>query len=164
MLTSDGLTQAQFVFLWRDAMFGAAPAERARLTLELGRTMVREGGDAGVLLIAVVEGRDDPLLVLPLAGLPVRGAALRDAVVARLGELGASEAYVLFTVRTSGAAGVVSNLLACWGETVGGSEVAWMMPFRVSAGQVEEAAALEAPDARATRFSAELAGLLPPRH
>lgn len=160
MLTSDGLTQAQFVHLWRDAMVGAGPTERARLTLELGRAMVREDGHAGVLLIAHVEGRDEPLLALPLAGLPARGTAIRDAVVARLGEAGASEAYVLLTVRT----GAESNLLACWGETVGGLEVAWMMPFRVAGGELEEAPALEAPDARATRFSAELAGLLPPRH
>ncbi|PKN54992.1 MAG: hypothetical protein CVU56_23640 [Deltaproteobacteria bacterium HGW-Deltaproteobacteria-14] len=165
MLTSDGLGHAQFLPLWRDAMFSAEPAERARLTLELGRAIVREERRTPTLLVAVVDGRDDPLVLMPLAEPPVRTQeSLRDSVTTRLATLGASEVYVLLTVRGGGASGVQSALLACWGERIGGDEVCVMMPFRFGARGLEEAEVLLAPDAHATTFSQELFGLLGVRH
>ena len=53
MLTSDGITREQFEPLWRDAMAATInPAERTRLTLELGRAEAKERGQAGPLLVA----------------------------------------------------------------------------------------------------------------
>jgi len=165
MLTSDGLTQAQFLPLWRDAMFGAEPHERARLTLELGRALIREEQRTPTLLVAVVEGREDPLVMMPLAEPPVRTQQrLREGVTMRLATLGASEVYVLLAVRGGGASGVPSALLACWGERIGGAEVCVMMPFRYGREGLEEAEVLLAPDASATSFSRELSGLLGVRH
>ncbi|TNF31717.1 MAG: hypothetical protein EP329_11915 [Deltaproteobacteria bacterium] len=165
MLTSDGLGHAQFLPLWRDAMFGADPKERARLTLELGRAIVREEKRVPTLLVAVVEGRDDPLVLMPLAEPPVRTEhGVRDGVTTRLATLGASEVYVLLAVRGGGATGVPSALLACWGEHIAGDEVCVMMPFRFGPEGLEEAEVLLAPDATATSFSRELSGLLGSRH
>lgn len=165
MLTSDGLSHAQFLPLWRDAMFAADPAERARLTLELGRAIVREDKRVPTLLVGVVEGRDDPLVVMPLAEPPVRGErGAREGVTMRLASVGASEVYVLLAVRGGAASGVPSALLACWGERIGGDEVCVMMPFRFGPEGLEEADVMLAPDATATAFSRELSGLLGARH
>ena len=55
-LISDGLTKAQFMPLWKEAMWHAVdPMERARLVLELGRLHARGDGVAGPLLIATAD-------------------------------------------------------------------------------------------------------------
>ncbi|MCB9733384.1 MAG: hypothetical protein H6745_12330 [Deltaproteobacteria bacterium] len=165
MLSSDGLTRTQFLPLWRDAMWHAPLAERARLVLELGRLTVREEGRAAPLLIAVSEQRDPPLVVMPLAEVPRPAEArLRAAIQEKLARLGASEVYVLVTSFGGQRDGVPAYLLGAWGEAADGDAVAWFMPFRFGPEGLEEATPMVAPDARQTVLARELGGLLVPRH
>ena len=165
MLTSDGLSVNQFLHLWRDAMADAAPAERARLMVELGRATLREQGQVPTLLVAVVTGRDEPLTLIPLKEAPgVARPGLREQVAERLAALGATEVYVLQAVVAGRVTGPGTQLMACWGEGGKGQEVCAMLPLRVTADGVEEAELLLAPDPSATVFSRDLAGLLPTRH
>lgn len=164
-LVSDGLSRAQFLPLWRDAMWHASLEERARLVLELGRLTVREEGRAAPLLIAYAEHRDPPLVVMPLAEIPRPAEArLRATIQERLATLGASEVYVLLASHGGQSDGVPAYLLGAWGETAAGDAVAWLMPFRFGQGGLEEALPMMAPDARQTVLARELAGLLVSRH
>ncbi len=165
-LTSDGMSRARFLPLWRDAMWAtAAMNERARLLLELGRASVREEGKASPLVVAVADAHEPPLVVMPLADAPSRRQTeVREAITARLVELGAREVYVLMTTRGGGRDGVPSFLLAAWGESRQGEEACVVMPFRWVSKGLEEAEPLVAPDAGATAFSRELAGLLVHTH
>jgi len=165
VLTSDGLSLAQFLPLWRDAMWSGDAMERARLLLELGRLTLREDGKITPLLVAAVEGREPPFALMPLMEPPRREEhALRDAVRDRLGSLGATEVYALMATPGGVHDGTPSFVLGTWGETLAGEQVAWVMPFRWTDGVLEEAPPLHVPDARATVFSRELSGLLVARH
>ena len=163
MLTSDGLTRTQFMPLWRDAMVRAvAPRERCRLVLEMGRVGAKEDGHAEPLLIAISEGRESPLTLLPLLDLPSASAApeVRSGVEERLADLGATEVYVLATLQ--GPQGAL--LLNAWGETLDGEEHCHLLAYRKRGDRIEEAQVLIAPDPTVTQISRQCAGLLPSRH
>ncbi|MFT7582399.1 MAG: hypothetical protein ACI9MR_004081 [Myxococcota bacterium] len=166
-LTSDGMTRAQFLHLWRDAMVIGDPAERARLILELGRASVREEGRASTLVVAISGDptRDHPVVLMPLAEAPRRDdEATRLALTARLVELTATEAYVLMTTKSGETSGVASYLLVSWGETNDNDEVCVVMPYRFGPNGLEEAEPLVVPHPTTTVFSRELSGLLLARH
>jgi len=163
VLTSDGLTRAQFMPLWRDAMTLAIdPGERCRLVLEMGRVGAKEIGHAEPMLVAITEGRGQPITVLPLLELPSLTSApeVRAGVQERLAELGATEVYVLATLRGPNE----SMLLAAWGESVVGEERCQLLAYRRRGQQIEEAQALVAPDPSLTEISRQCRGLLPQRH
>jgi len=163
MLTSDGLTRGQFMPLWRDAMARAVdPGERCRLVLQLGRVGAKEDGHAEPLLVAMTQDSDHPLTVLPLLDLPAASSApeVRSGVQERLAEVGATEVYVLATLKGPNDA----LLLASWGETVAGSEYCQLLAYRKRGDRIEEAQALIAPDPTLTEMSRQCRGLLTPRH
>lgn len=167
MLLSDGLSQAQFMPLWEEAMTHAPDHhERARLVLELGRLSVREQGRAGPLLIALCTDRDPPLDVVALRDVPsTTGDALaRAAVQHRLAELGASEVHILSMLRSATAQGRESFLLTAWCETADGEEACWMQAIRWVGHGLDQASPLAAPDPSATEMSRRLKGLLTTRH
>lgn len=167
MLISDGLTRAQFLPLWRDAMWHAIdPAERARLALEWGRLSVREERHAAPLLIAWAAARDEPLVMLPLADAPDARAqpALRATVRDRLAELGATEAYLLVTLRGGARGGVPSFLLAVWSETLEGDQHCTMQAFRWRGSELEEAPRMVLPHPEQSELAQRFAGLLTQRH
>lgn len=161
-LISDGLTKAQFMPLWKEAMWHAVdPMERARLVLELGRLHARGDGVAGPLLIACIEHRDPPLVVMPVAEVPSARLAsgVRARVRERLADLGASEVYLLATLDAA-----KGRVLVSWGEHVVDGEVCMMLAYRVVDGEVEEATPIVVPDASTTEISRQCAGLLTPVH
>lgn len=163
MLTSDGLNRAQFLPLWRDAMTAAVdPGERCRLVLELGRVGAKEDGHAEPLLIAIAGAREQPLTLLPLLELPSAKSAphVRSGVIERLAQLGATEVYVLATLRGPNDA----LLLAAWGETVEGTQHCRLLAYRRRGECIEEAQALIAPDPALTEISRQCSGLLARRH
>ncbi len=163
MLTSDGLKRAPFMPLWRDAMARAVdPAERCRLVLELGRVGAKEDGHAEPVLIAISEEREPPLVVLPLLDLPSASKApqVRSGVQERLAELGATEVYVLATLRGPND----TLLLTSWGETSGAAEHCQLLAYRRRGELIEEAQALVAPDPSLTEISRQCSGLLAKRH
>lgn len=167
MLTADGFGQKQFMPLWRDAMWHAVdPVERARLVLEMGRIAVREEGNTPPLLVAVIERREPPLVVMALPDLPSATDApeVRKTVRERLAELGATEVYLLASLRAAAPSRTPTFVLTAWGETLEGQEVVWLRPFRWIGEKLEEAAPTNAPDARATEVSRRCAGLLTPHH
>jgi hypothetical protein len=163
VLTSDGLTRAQFMPLWRDAMlFAVDEGERCRLVLQLGRAGAKEDGHADPLLVAVTDDREQPLTVLPLLDLPsaTRAPQVRSGVQERLAELGATEVYVLATLQGPNDA----LLLVAWGETVSGCERCQLLAYRKQGDRIEEAQVLVAPDPSLTEISRQCKGLLTPRH
>ncbi len=161
-LISDGLTRAQFMPLWKEAMWHAVdPGERARLVLELGRLQAREAGRAGPLAVAWAGERESPIVVLPLDEVPSSRLApgVRQGLKERLDHLGAEEVYVLATLKAG-----PGRVLVSWGESRDDGEVCMMQAFRIVAGEVEEAAPLVLPDPSTTEISRQCAGLLQARH
>ncbi|MCB9728987.1 MAG: hypothetical protein H6744_07350 [Deltaproteobacteria bacterium] len=165
-LNSDGLTLAQFLPLWRDAMWHAVdPNERARLMLELGRARARERSGLETLLVAFTPRKDPPLSVIPLDAVPtIETGTLRDNVRQRLAELQATEVYVLLTQRATDQAGQACYVLVAWGENVDGERMCWMQAFRYKGEHMDEAPPFFAPDASETAVDRRLAGLLMPLH
>jgi hypothetical protein len=166
VLVGDGLSREQFTALWHDAMAAAPdPAERARLILELGRVTIRESDALDPMMIAVVENRDRPFIMVPLPEAPTRDQEpVRGAARERLAELGASEVYVLMLLAAKVTGGHPARLLVCWGESQDRSEVVWMQPMRWVQGVREEAAVVRAPAPEQTEISKRCRGLLVPVH
>ncbi len=166
-LRSDGLTRAQFVPLWRDALWHAVdPLERARLMLELGRLTVREERRASPLAAAWAVGREPPLVVLALPDLPCAQTqpVVRASTKERLADLGASEVYVLFTLQARSSDGVPGYLLAVWGETLDGDAACIVQPFRWVGSELEEAVQMIVPEPRTTEIARRVSGLLTAVH
>ena len=139
-----------------------APSERCRLVLELGRIGAKEEGHAEPLLVAIhVEG-DRPMTVLPLLDLPSarHNPQIRSGLQARLAELGATEVYLLATLK--GPQGAM--LLASWAESADGEEHCHLLAYRQRGQRIEEAQALIAPDPSITEISRQCRGLLTVRH
>ena len=164
MLVADGLTSEQFTLLWRDAMLASPDSvERARLVLELGRCTVRESESLDPMMIAVSERREPPYVIVPLPEAPTDEHALvREAARERLGELGATEVFILVLLAANISGGHKARLLVSWGEDVSGEEVVWMQPIRWVDGVREEAAVVRAPLAEHTEISRRCRGLLQP--
>jgi hypothetical protein len=162
MLTSDGLTRTQFMPLWREAMIRAvAPRERCRLVLEMGRVGAKQEGHAEPLLVVISDKHEPPLTLLPLLDLPSSSAPqVRSGVEEQLAELGATEVYVIATLR--GPQGAL--LLTSWGETLDGEEHCHLLAYRTRGDKIEEAQVLIAPDPTITQISRQCSGLLTPRH
>ena len=163
MLTSDGITKEQFEPLWRDAMAATInPAERTRLTLELGRAEAKELGQAGPLLVAMAPGNDFDPVVIPLLESPdpVRAPKIRERLSARLKEFGAVEIYVLATQ----AAPTEGRVLVSWCEALDGVQHCQMLAFRMRNGKIEEAMPIAVPEPQMTAISRCCSGLLGPHH
>ena len=77
-----------------------------------------------------------------------------------MAELGATEVYVLATLRGPNDA----MLLASWGETASGEERCQLLAYRKRGERIEEAQPLVAPDPSLTEISRQCRGLLPQRH
>lgn len=171
MLTADGLGHEQFLALWRDAMWAALTvSERARLVLELGRSVLHAQGRAAPLAVALVPNADTPFALIHLRDAP-SDAAQHAALRERLGEVGATEVYLLVTLAT----GSDTYLLAAWGEGLpaepepaggsgAGSEAVWMRAYRLVGGRLDEAPPMMAPDPSQTALSARFRGLVSRRH
>jgi hypothetical protein len=166
VLVGDGLSREQFAPLWRDAMAAAPnPAERARLILELGRVTIRESQVLDPMMIALSDRWVPPWVIVPLPEVPSTDQeAVRGAAMERLAELAATEVYLLILLEAKATGGHPTRLLVCWGESLDGSEVAWMQPMRWVDGVREEAAVVRAPLADATEMSRRCRGLLMPLH
>ena len=164
MLTCDGLTPAQFLPLWRDAMWSSTSVDsRARLVLELGRLEMRESRVAPTLAVVFVPKREPPFLVMPLSELPTAAAPeVRERLRERLGTLGATEVYLLVTQRSPTEGGPV--LVSAWGETLDGQEACWVQPFRPRSQILEEAPAMMLPEASEGALSRACSGLMVQRH
>lgn len=165
-LNSDGFTLAQFLPLWHTAMWQAVdPAERARLTLELGRARVREQAVQDTLLVAYCPKRDQPFTMMPLDAVPtLETGALRENVARRLAELGATEIYVLLTQQAVSETGPPPFVLISWAEDIDGERLCWMQAFRYVNEHIQEAPPFFSPDASETAVNRRLAGLLTPLH
>ncbi|MEZ4269763.1 MAG: hypothetical protein R3F39_25680 [Myxococcota bacterium] len=165
-LNSDGFTLAQFLPLWHTAMWQAVdPAERARLTLELGRARVREQSVQDTLLVAFSPKKDPPFTMMPLDAVPSpESGALRLKVCQRLAEIAATEVYVLLTQQAASQTGPPSYVLTSWAEDLEGEQICWMQAFRYKNGGIEEAPPFFAPKASETAVNRRLAGLLTPLH
>lgn len=163
MLTSDGITKDQFEPLWREAMAATLnPAERTRLTLEMGRSIAKEEGQAGPLLVAMSPVNDFIPVLIPLVEVPdpVKAPEVREAVSTRLSEFGAVEVYILAT--QAGPAG--GRVLVSWCEALDGVQHCQMLAFRLRDGKVEEAMPLTVPQPEMTAISRCCSGLLGPHH
>ena len=167
MIASDGLTRQQFMPLWRDAMWDShSLRDRARLVLELGRLDIREPTEQlPTRLVAHVEGLDTPFVLLQLKA-PPTGQHLqeREALIHRLAEMGASEVYVMMTLKGGSFGGVQNYLLSVWAESRVEDPACWVMPFRWTNTGLQQAAPLPPPDPRETEIGKRLAGLVRPRH
>lgn len=167
MITCDGLTRQQFMPLWRDAMWNTVTlSDRTRLVLELGRMDVRESNKtAAPVVVAYVEGLATPFIILPVEDVPtVDNPAIRSAFALRLAEIGASEVFLLTTVRGGKFGGYDNFLLSAWGENDAGDAACWVMPFRWTNKGLQEAPPMPPPNPRDTEIAKNLAGLLQPRH
>jgi hypothetical protein len=165
-LNSDGFTLAQFLPLWHTAMWQAVdPTERARLTLEMGRARIREQRVEDTTLIAFTPRRDSPFTVMPLDAVPTpETGELRTHIIRRLGELGATEVYLLFVQPAPTQDGPPAQVLISWCETVEAEAACWMQAFRYTEAGLQEAPPFFAPDAAATAVHGRVAGLLTPHH
>ncbi len=167
MISSDGLSRDQFMPIWRDAMWATTSLlERARLVLELGRLDVRDSPEgAAPLIVAYVEGLDTPFVLLQLESAPtVDQPSIRNAFSLRLAEMGASELFVMLTIKGGRFGGVQNYLLSVWAESTEGEVGCWVMPFRHTNRGLQQAPPLPPPNPRETEIAKRLAGLLKPRH
>lgn len=167
MIVSDGLTREQFMPLWRDAMWECHSLhDRARLVLELGRLDVREQSDRlPTRLVAHVDGLDAPFVLLQLTEPPTaQHPQERQALILRLAEMGASEVFVMMTLRGGGFGGIQNYLLSVWAESRHEEPACWVMPFRWAKGGLQEAAPLAPPNPGETEIGKRLGGLVRPRH
>jgi hypothetical protein len=169
MLLSDGLSRSQFLPLWHDSMWHAVdPNERARLVLELGRLNLRDEVEMNPLVVAFSSKREPPFAVMSMNDAPSISAApgIREGTKERLAELGASEVYVLMTLKSPPKAEghVAGYVLVAWGETVDGEEVCTMMAYRRLGGELEEAPKMVVPQPADTEVSRQCRGLLTAQH
>jgi hypothetical protein len=162
MLKADDLPAEHFMRLWHEEMWKATGlADRARLVLELGRLEVLTAGQAAPMLVSYVATAEPPVVVLPLPDTPgPRAPALRQKVAEGLREMGASEVYLVVSLAAGQRHGMPHFALTAWGESAGGEEAVWVLPFRQTPAGLQEAEPLLAPDPRATVLSRELQGLL----
>ncbi len=164
MLTSDGISRAHFLVLWRDAMAEAHLDERARLLLEVGRATLREEGRVTPVLVVVRDDEDEPYVWLPMPDLPRRGERAWDTLQQRLIGLRAVQVLALVALNTSQGGGAAHFLLAAWGESLSGQESCVVMPYRHATEGLEEAEPLRVPDPKVTVFSQLMSGVLATRH